>query len=188
MVMGRTMVAVMMMMFTATAGFAVTIKDSQRIKAPDGHTIAIVVACDACGPGKPATAKAPCVPGAKAGFWDGEPCGDCLMDSNFGARVGHPFDLHLRGSLKDANGKPLDNQFVKLIQPNGWTFTTRTSAEGLFNVVLGATLDRGNNPPLAVDLGAFTVTRKEGKEGAFTLYMLPEQFKPCEPPKHKKKK
>ena len=169
MVMGR-MIAVLMMVATASSALAFTATEQQRITNTDGSTIALIVTCDA------------------NGQLDGQACGQCLMDANFGYRASHPFDLQLIGHIKDPSGQPLKGQFVKIVEPNGWAFTTRTSDDGLFRMLMGATLDRTTKGPVTKDLGTFTTVAKSGKEGAFAFYILPEQFKACAPPKAKKKK
>jgi hypothetical protein len=189
MVMGRTMaVTILTLMLVRSSTLAVTVTDEQRIKNGDGSTAAIVVTCNTCGADKKSAGKDTCVAGTSEGFLGGEPCGDCLMGSNFGFRAAHAFDLQFIGHLTDTSGKPLNNQFVKIVEPNGWVFTTRTGTDGLFRIMIGATLARAGNPPVNKDLGTFAARPKSGKEGAFVFYILPEQFKPCEPAKAKKKK
>ncbi|HVN84056.1 MAG TPA: hypothetical protein VMW17_04335 [Candidatus Binatia bacterium] len=170
MLIGRMMTAVTVLMALASPALALTLTDQQRITNEDGTTSAIVVTCDA------------------NGLLDGHACGNCLMDANFGFRALHSVDLQFIGYLKDANGQPLKAQFVKIVEPNGWVFTTRTSDDGLFRILLGATIDRTSKTPVTKDLGTFTTVAKTGKEGAFSIYVLPEHFKPCAPPKAKKKK
>jgi len=182
--MGRTIVTAMLLL-AASSAWAATITDEQRIKNPDGSTAAVIVTCNSCGPNaKPGET---CLTGAAEGFLNCERCGPCLMDSNFGFRAGHAYDLQFIGHLKDASGKPVNNQFVRVVEPNGWAFTTRTSQDGMFRIMVGATLDRAGNPAQNKDLGTLTIQPKSGKEGAVTFYVLPEQFKPCAPPKPKKK-
>ncbi len=168
-----------LLLLAGSSVLAATIKDEQRLTASDGKTLAVVVACNACQSPK-AKPEASCLSGATDGFWDGEKCGVCLMKANYGARIGYPYDVHLTGHLKDAEGKPLPEQFVVLTLPNAWTVTSRTDAAGQFRLMLGATIQpRRANTPLTKDLGTFTYKKASGREDAFALYMLPEQFKSC---------
>ncbi|MBI4516503.1 MAG: hypothetical protein HY699_11895 [Deltaproteobacteria bacterium] len=176
MAMGR--MAGMIVVLAASSAWAVTIADEQRLKDPDGgKTLAIVVTCNECPGKKPAGKK--CLNGTAKGFWEGAPCGECLIKSNYGTRLGYPYDVSLTGTLKDAAGKPLAEQFVKLSLPNGWTVFGRTNSEGLFRLMLGATLERRSKTPLTKELGTFTHKKGTGKDNAFNFYMLPEDFKPC---------
>jgi hypothetical protein len=170
-------VIVLLLAFAASA-LAVTIKDEHRIKDSDGKTLAIVVTCSECKQGSKKEG-APCRLGVQDGFWDGEPCGQCFIKANWGHRIGYPSDLVLVGELKDAKGRPLTNQFVRLRLPNTWTVTTRTNKNGKFHMTLGATEQRKSRTSIVKELGTFTAEKTTGRDQAFTLYMLPEQFNPC---------
>ena len=186
MVMGRTRV-VMMLMVVASSAVVGTMTDEERIKNPDGSTAAIIVTCNTCRADQKSAAQDTCLPGATDGFWDGQPCGDCLLKSNFGFHAVHAYDLQFTGHLNDSSGKPLTGQFVKIVEPNGWAFTSRTGEDGMFRIMVGATVARVGNTPVTKDLGTFTAKPKKGKEGAFAFYLLPEHFKPCSSIKPKKK-
>jgi hypothetical protein len=170
--------AMTMTLLVGSPVFGVTITEQQRVKDPDGKTLFIIVTCNQCkDPKKGGT----CLAGAMDGFLDGEACGQCLQKSNWGHRIGYPYDLHFTGSLKDASGKPLPDQFVKVHMPNGWGVTTRTIGDGSFRAVLGATMERQSRKAISKDLGTLTFKKGGDKENTFNLFMLPESFKPCAP-------
>lgn len=162
----------------AAPAFGITVSDAQRIKDPDGKTLAVIVKCNDC---KTKGDKGPCLDGTKDGYLEGEPCGDCLANANYNARLQYAHDISIIGVLKDAQGKPLENQFVRVQQPNGWSTTGRAFKDGKFRLTLGATLARKSKTPIVVDLGTLTYKHTEGKSGAFNLFLLPDPFKPCAP-------
>ncbi len=170
----------MALLLISSSAFAVNITDAQRLKDPDGKTLALLLVCNQCKEPGPGFSEK-CPTGVPEGYFGGEPCGDCLMKSNYGKRIGYPYDLLIKGQLNDPQGKPLDSQFVRLILPNGWSVTSRTTKEGKFRLILGATEDRRANTPLTKDVGTFTFERTKGKDKAFTIFMLPEQYKRCRP-------
>jgi hypothetical protein len=175
----KQMKVVVMLLVLASSAWAVTIKDEQRIKDPNGKTIAVLVTCEKCERGE-------CMRGVDSGSWEGQPCGECFIKSNYGYRIGYGYDLSLNGRLQDAKGQPIGSQFVKLSMPNGWTVTTRTTSDGAFRMTLGATLERVSKTPIEMNVGTFTFKKGKGREDAFNFYMLPEQFKPCPESKGKK--
>ncbi len=149
----------------------------QAIKDPKGGKIlAVIVDCDACQNPKKGSG---CASGVEAGFHDGKPCGQCLLDANFPTRMLYPYDIHITGRLQGEDGKPLGGRFVKLFLPNTWTVRTKTMDDGFFRLMLGATQPRAGDA-LVVDLG---VRKMPAKADAphYALYMLPEAYKPCEP-------
>jgi hypothetical protein len=166
----------------ATPAVAITIRDTQRIKDPDGKTLAVVLKCNQC---RTKAEKGPCLDGADDGYLDGDPCGECLINANFNARVLYPYDITITGTLLDGEGKPLENQFVRVKQPNGWSTTSRAQKDGKFRLLLGATQPRKGKTPVALDVGVLTYKKAEGKSGAFNLFLLPENFQPCTPKKTK---
>ena len=144
------------------------IKDSQ------GKTLAILFDCNSCKDGKGKN----CRMGAESGFNEGEACGQCMLDANFGSRIGYPYDLHIYGKLQDAAGKPLPGKFVSVSLPNTWRIRTRTLADGRFRVMLGATMPKQTDKKLlAVDLGVRTLSDPKAEQ--YSLYMLQEGYKPC---------
>jgi len=176
--MGRLTPITMAMLLVASSALAVTITDAQRLKDPDGKTLALLLICNKCkAPAAESSTK--CPTGAPKGYFDGEPCGDCLMKSNFGKRIDYPYDIFITGKLNGPDGKPLDSQFVRLLLPNGWSVMSRTTNGGKFRLTLGATLERRSKTPLTKDLGTFTFEHTAGKDNAFAIFMLPEKFKPC---------
>ncbi len=143
------------------------------VKDPDGNTLAVIVDCSTCR--EPGGER--CETGVDGGFNDGKPCGKCLLDANFPTRIPYPYDLQFTGYLKDENGQPLKGKFVRLYLPNTWTVRTRTTEDGMFRLLLGATAER-KGKALAIKLGDRTM-RKDSKAAEYALYMLPENYKPC---------
>lgn len=145
------------------------------VKDPDGKTLAVVVDCNTC---KNPGAGERCETGTDDGFNDGKPCGKCLLDANFPARIPYPYDLQFTGYLKDETGQPMKGKFVRLYLPNTWTVRTRTADDGMFRLLLGATAER-KGKALTIKLGD-RVMRKDSKASEYALFMLPENYKPCD--------
>jgi hypothetical protein len=139
--------------------------------------------------------KKPCQGGADEGWLNGKPCGKCMLNSNYGAMLRHPYDLHFTGKLVDRAGQPVTNRFVKAYLANGWSVRTKTSDQGTFRLMLGATVERKSRQPLVTDLGTLLDSRT-GKDAEFSLFALPPSYKPCaetaespqKPSKHKPSK
>ena len=147
---------------------------SDPVKDPEGKTLAVVVDCNSCQ--DPAKGK-DCEGGIDGGYFDGQPCGKCLLDANFPTRIPYPYDLQFMGYLKDENGQPLKGKFVRLYLPNTWTVRTRTLDDGLFRLLLGATAER-KGKGLVIKLGDRTM-RKDSKAAEYALFMLPPEYKKC---------
>jgi hypothetical protein len=145
-----------------------------EVKDKDGKTWAVILDCSACKDGK----GSECATGVERGFHNKAKCGACLLESNFGTRIGYPYDLHVIGTLKDENGNPLKNRFVKLYLPNTWTVRTRTGDDGGFRLLLGATQDRTGDKPLVVDLGDRVMKANSDVEN-YALFMMEPTYKPC---------
>ena len=160
----------------AVVAFAVPARAAlDAVKDPaDGKTLAVVVDCNSCH--DPAKEKN-CESGAESGFFDGKPCGKCLLDANFPTRIAYPYDLQFVGYLKDEKGQPLKGKFVRLLLPNTWTVRTRTVDDGMFRLLLGATAER-KGKALVIDLGNRTM-RADSKAPEYQLFMLPDNYKPC---------
>lgn len=166
--MGLFMVGVVVAASPASAA-----KDA--VKAPDGATLAVVLDCNSCQDGK----GKQCETGADKGFYDGQACGKCLLDANFPTRIPYPYDLQFMGHIKDENGQPLKGKFVRLYLPNTWTVRTRTTDDGMFRLMLGATAER-KGKGLVIQLGD-RVMRSDSKASEYALFMLPDNYKPCAP-------
>ena len=147
---------------------------SELVKDPEGNTLAVVIDCNSCD--DPKNGKN-CEGGVDSGFFEGKPCGKCLLDANFPTRIPYAYDLQFLGYLKDESGQPLKNKFVRLYLPNTWTVRTRTMDDGLFRLLLGATVDR-KGKGLVIKMGDKTMP-KDSKLGEYALYMLPPTYKPC---------
>jgi hypothetical protein len=145
------------------------------VKDPDGKPIAVIVDCNSCNDAQPGAA---CADGVEAGFHAGQRCGACLIDANYGKRILYPYDLTLSGTLKDENGAPLKQKFVKLFTSANFGVRTRTLDDGRFFMRLGATAERKGSKPLLIDLGT-RVMPKDSKAPQYALYMLPEGFAAC---------
>lgn len=101
-----------------------------------------------------------------------------MLDSNYGVMLRHPYDLHVTGKLVDDAGGAVPDRFVKLFLPNGWTVRSKTSDQGAFRLMLGATAERKSRQALVTDLGNLVDSRK-GKDLQFAIYLLPPAYKPC---------
>lgn len=154
---------------------------SVPVKDPEGNVLAVVVDCNSCSD----PAKKGCENGAENGFYDGKPCGKCLLDANFPTRIPYAYDLQFTGHLKDENGQPMKGKFVRLYLPNTWTVRTRTGDDGLFRLLLGATVERKGKAQV-IQLGD-RVMRSDSKAPEYAMFMLPENYKPCGEPKGEKK-
>jgi hypothetical protein len=167
------MVLVIVMLMSAWSSVAMATQDS--LKDPEGKTLAVILDCNKCQQPK---AGKQCETGVLDGFHDGKPCGECLLTSNHGFRIPYAQDLIITGTLHDEDGKPLKGRYVKVFLPNTWSVRTKTVDNGIFRLVLGATLDR-KGKPIVHQLGVRTM-RKDSKAENYALYMLPEGYKACE--------
>jgi len=149
--------------------------DQVDLKTPDGKTFGVVIFCNDCAKPK---GKGPCDQGAENGWFQGKPCGQCLLKANPNVLVRYPYDLHVTGKLVDADGKPVKERFVKLFMPNGWGVRTRTLDDGTFRLMLGATADREGKTPITIDLGTRTDSKK-GEDPYFAMFMLPQTYTAC---------
>ena len=145
------------------------------VKDPDGKTLAILLDCNEC---KEPKDEATCESGVEDGFRDGHRCGKCLLKANFGTRIAHAYDLSFVGYLKDKDGQPVKGRFVRILMPNTWTVRTRTTTDGMFRLMLGATLERQQKKPVTIDLGVRTVSPDQ--KSPYSMYLLPEDHKSCE--------
>jgi hypothetical protein len=150
--------------------------DVQPIKSPDGTTLGLIVQCNTCA--APAGNAKKCHTGCEQGYLNGQPCGKCLIDANYGAPLSYPFDLHLTGILVDADGNPIKDRFVKVFMANGWNLRTRTGDDGAYRLMLGATAARKSNAPLVINLGTRVDSPKDNKD-YFAMFLLPETYKAC---------
>lgn len=163
------------MMVASAAGHAAPLPDEQTIKDPDGGApIAVVTVCNDCQSGEGKS----CYSGAEEGWLSGKPCGKCLINSNFGVLLKYPYDLHITGKLTDPDGTPRKGRLVQVFLPSGWTVRARTSDQGSFRLMLGATANRKGKQPLVTDLGTRIDTEK-GKDPYYALFLLPVSYKPC---------
>ncbi len=174
----------------ASASRAADTGAEQIVKDQAGKTLAVVVLCSDC-QSPPGESKA-CHTGTEDGWLNGKRCGKCLLSANPQARYEYGQDLHLTGRLIDAEGAPVKNRFVKLYMTNGWTVRTRTSDEGAFRLMLGATVERSHQAPVVTDLGAH-VDVASGSGPDYAVFLLPDGYKPClagpkERPAQRKKK
>jgi hypothetical protein len=149
------------------------------VKDPKGKTLAVIVDCNSCqDPGK----GKDCTGGRESGYEAGADCGLCLLDSNFGTRIGYAYDVHVVGKLRDEAGKPLANRFVQVALPNTWRIRTRTLEDGGYRLMLGATLPKAKTDDIIiVDLG--TRTMPSGPSGGdsqpYAFFLLQDGYKPC---------
>lgn len=164
---------------TALQAAAMSGAGETAVKGEEGQTFAVVVVCNDCqsASGK---GKKRCGSGGEQGWLNGQPCGKCLVQSNYGTMLRHPYDIHITGTLVDAAGQPVKNRFVKLFLPNDWTVKSKTSDQGMFRLRLGATVERKSNQPLVTDLGKL-VDPRTGDDQQFAIYLMPPSYKPCGP-------
>jgi len=152
--------------------------NASEVKVQDkaGKTIAIILDCNSC---EDESQGSPCVSGVTKGFHGGKRCGECLLEANYGTKLLYSSDIQIHGTLKDPDGKPLGEEFVRLYLPNTWTVRTRSAKDGLFRLLLGATEERQGDR-IQVKLGDRTRRPSGEKEQPdYALYMLPEKFKAC---------
>lgn len=152
---------------------ALVLAKSEVLKDPEGKTIAVVMDCNSCKGGK----GSGCTTGVDDGFNGDAACGQCALKANHGIRIPYAYDVLVMGYLKDEKGEPVKNRFVKLFLPNTWTVRTRTGEDGLFRLLLGATLER-KGKPVTVQLGDLKAP-KDSKAEYYALFMLPPDHKPC---------
>ncbi len=165
----RSFIAILIVLASSQAFAA-----EQKVVDPKGKTIGLILDCNSC---KDPEKGENCTGGVPDGYHDGKRCGECLIAANYGTRLLYAYDLYFSGKLQQPDGQPLVNEFVRLYLPNTWTVRTRTTEEGFYRLVLGATQERAGSQ-IEVDLG----TRKRAKsDGAvdYALYMLPENYKEC---------
>jgi hypothetical protein len=168
-------IAALSMMVVSAAGHAAPPPDEQLIKDPDGGTpLAVLTVCNDCRSGEGKS----CYSGAEQGWLNGKPCGKCLIDSNYGVLLRYPYDLHITGTLTDPEGTPVKSRLVQVFLPSGWTVRGRTSEQGTFRLMLGATAERKSKQPLVTNLGTRIDTEK-GKDPYYALFLLPVSYKPC---------
>jgi len=169
-------VATLTMAIVAT-GFPVWAANETMVKGPDGETLGVVLQCNDCAPSAAHSKK--CRGGTEEGWMNGKPCGQCLVASNRKNPWRYPYDLHFTGVLKDAAGKPIKDRFVKLFTANGWSIRTRTSDQGGFRLMLGATGDRKSKQPVVTDLGTLVDVQPASKDAQFAMFLLPSPYEPC---------
>lgn len=164
------------LMTVAPAVQAASASDEQPIKGPDGQTLAILVQCNSCASASGTSKK--CHGGAEEGYLDGQPCGKCMMTENFGARFAYPYDIHITGKLVDVQKQPVKSRFVKVFMANGWAIRTKTSDEGTYRLMLGATAERKSTTPLVIELGTRVDSPTDNKDN-YAMFLLPDGYKAC---------
>jgi hypothetical protein len=168
------MIGVVLLFIVFVVGPASAAQDI--LKDPEGATFGVLLDCSEC---KEEKDGAGCARGVEAGFHDGRACGKCLMEANFGTKVLHAYDVLFLGYLKDEDGNPVKGRFVRIFMPNTWSVRTRTGEDGLFRLMLGATLERKSKDPLVIDLGTRTIAKGSSSDSLYAMYLLPENYKPC---------
>ena len=146
-----------------------------KVKDTSGKTIAVILDCNSCKDEK----GSKCMTGVTEGFHAGARCGECLLESNYGTKLLYSSDIQIHGNLKQVDGKPMADDFIRLYLPNTWTVRTRSSKDGFFRLLLGATQER-QGEKIVVKLEDRTRTLTEAKERPdYALYMLPDKYKAC---------
>jgi hypothetical protein len=164
-------------LLTASAMAAPAAPSVYPVKDKAGETYGVIVTCNKCKAPAASEGKK-CHTGVEDGWLDGKACGKCLINENYGARLSYPYDLQIAGKLVDDDGQPIKNRFVKLFMANGWSVRSRTSDDGTFRMMLGATAERKSKQPLTTDVGVHADLPKDN-EANYALYFLPESYKPC---------
>ena len=67
---------------------------------------------------------------------------------------------------------------MKMYMANGWTVRTRTTDQGTFRLMLGATGEHKFPAPLVTNLGV-RVDSVKGSDANYALFLLPPSYKPC---------
>lgn len=150
--------------------------DTIPVKGADGGSYGVLVFCNDC---RSEGMKGPCHTGADAGWYNGKPCGTCMVEANHDVILRYPVDIHITGKLVTASGKPIKERFIKLFLPNGWGVRTRTQEDGTFRMMLGATAERESKSPLVIDVGTRTDSEKKGTDPHYAMFFMPESYKPC---------
>ncbi len=166
----RWFVAISALLAVGSAVYAA----EHKVVGPNGSTIGIILDCNSC---KDPENGEKCQTGVQKGFHAGKACGECLMRSNYGAKLLYSRDLYLTGTINKPDGEPLINEFVRLYLPNTWTVRTRTTEEGVFRLVLGATEAR-DGEPLSFEIGPRSRAKVQGAPD-YALFMVPEDYKSC---------
>jgi len=138
----------------------------------------VIVDCLQSDSGKVQGKDAAAYGGSEESVIGADHCGKCLIDANWGTFLRYPYDLHIKGTLLDDGGKPVENMMVEFFLPNGWTIKTRTSKTGYFRILMGATEERLSKEPLVLDVGTRRM-KKGSKMPYYAIYMMPDPFKPC---------
>ncbi|MFQ5667190.1 MAG: hypothetical protein ACE5I7_12255, partial [Candidatus Binatia bacterium] len=170
-------VAVLGTVIAISATAATLSSEAHEVKGTDGKTLGVVLVCSDC-KSTASTSKKRCLTGVEHGWLNGKRCGQCMINANYGAPLVYPYDLHFTGKLTDPAGQPVKNRFVKLFMANGWSVRTRTSPEGTFRLMLGATAPRKSKRPLVTDLGT-RMDSPEDHKAYYALFFLPDPYKPC---------
>lgn len=174
----RAVVVGAVLMLSAVAAEAkITVSESNKVKDGDGNVYAVVIDCPQ---------PDPTYGGSEDGTLGPDRCGQCLVESNWGTTLKYPYDLIIKGTMVDEKGEPLKNQMIHFFLPNGWTVKTRSSDNGFFRILLGATAERKGTTPVQTDIGT-KKTRKDSKAPFYAMYLMPENFKPCAEAKAKPK-
>ena len=165
------------LVLVASSGWAAGAPDQMEVKTADGKVFGTLLFCNDC---KSASGKG-CVTGAEEGWFNGAPCGKCMVEANHQTILRYPVDIHITGTIVDKSGKPVKDRFVKLFLPNGWGVRTRTYDEGKFRLMLGATSERESKQPLVVDVGTRVDTVKGSGDAYYAFFFMPQSYQPCAP-------
>ncbi|MFN8627457.1 MAG: hypothetical protein U0587_15955 [Candidatus Binatia bacterium] len=166
----------MSIVVATVAAHAAAAGQTQRVKDPDGNTLAVVLSCDTCKTGS-AAKGAHCAAGAEDGWLDGQPCGKCLIAANAQQPLAFGYDIHIVGKLVDGEGNPLKERFVKMFTTAGWSMRSRTADDGSFHFIMGATAERKSQSPVLTDIGSYVDTAKGTPYYAF--FLLPDAYQQC---------
>ena len=153
------------------------------LKDENGKVLAVAVVCGECKAGEQGSKK--CYDGATKGWLGDKPCGDCLLESNWGVLIRYPRDLAVIGRLVKEDGQPAAKHYVKMFLPNGWSVRSQTKEDGTFRMKMGATAERVKGETLILDVGDRVDKLRSGTE-QFSFYLMPDAYNSCSAPESPK--
>lgn len=153
------------------------------LKDENGKVLAVAVVCSECKAGEQDSKK--CYDGATKGWLGDKPCGDCLLESNWGVLIRYPRDLSVIGRLVKEDGQPASKHYIKMFLPNGWSVRSQTKEDGTFRMKMGATAEREKGDALVLDVGDRLDKSRTGNE-QFSFYLMPDAYNSCAVPESPK--
>lgn len=151
--------------------------NAQIIQDDSGRQLATLAVCSDC---RSADGGKGCHTGVEHGWLDGQACGRCLLDANYGWHYQSPNALVFVGTLTNAAGQPVKERYVKLFLANGWSVRGRTTDDGSFRMMLGASEPGARKKSVVIDVGTRIDSPKNNDpKSNYAMYLLPAPYKPC---------